>query len=228
LWRLLSFLFRGKFIKKLSHFLSLWGLVAGIFFFATQSRAQATRTWVSGVGDDVNPCSRTAPCKTFAGAISKTLAGGEINTIDAGAFGTLTITKSITINGQGLEAGVLASGTNGFTVNAGVNDTVTIRNVDIDGAPGTGLVGIRFLAGAELHVENVTIRNFRSGNAMGIQFVPSGVSELYVSNSTITDSGTGAVGGGIVIQPSGAGAQGRDQPGTGGKQFARHRGGWQR
>lgn len=137
-------------MKKLSHFLSLCGLVAGIFFFASPAQAQATRTWVSGVGDDVNPCSRTAPCKTFAGAISKTLAGGEINTIDAGAFGALTITKSITINGQGLEAGVLASGTNGFTVNAGVNDTVTIRNVDIDGAPGTGLVGIRFLAGAAL------------------------------------------------------------------------------
>jgi hypothetical protein len=101
---------------------------------------------------------------------------------------------------------VLASGTNAFVINAGVNDTVTIRNVDIEGAPGTGLVGIRFLAGAALHVENVTIRNFRSGNATGIQFLPSGASELYVSNSTITDNGSGAVGGGIVIQPSGAGS----------------------
>jgi hypothetical protein len=68
-------------MKSLSHLLSMCALVAGIFFFATQAQAQATRTWVSGVGDDVNPCSRTAPCKTFAGAISKTAAGGEINTI---------------------------------------------------------------------------------------------------------------------------------------------------
>jgi len=36
----------------------------------------------SGVGDDANPCSRTAPCKTFAGAISKTAAAGEINCLD--------------------------------------------------------------------------------------------------------------------------------------------------
>ena len=53
-------------MKKLSVILLLTLCVA------TMAQAQATRTWVSGVGDDVNPCSRTAPCKTFAGAISKT------------------------------------------------------------------------------------------------------------------------------------------------------------
>ena len=66
------------------------------------AHAQATRTWVSGVGDDANPCSRTAPCKTFAGAISKTAAGGEINVLDPGGFGAVTITKSITISSRGL------------------------------------------------------------------------------------------------------------------------------
>src|SRR3954453_1907794 len=72
--------------------------------------AQATRTWVSGVGDDVNPCSRTAPCKTFAGAISKTFINGEIDALDAGGFGTVTIIKSITIDGNGFGGGILASG----------------------------------------------------------------------------------------------------------------------
>src|SRR5688572_26930587 len=86
---------------------------------------QASRTWVSGVGDDANPCSRTAPCKTFAGAISKTAAGGEINTVDPGAFGAVTITKSITIRARGGEAGVLTSLTNAIIINAGVNDKVT-------------------------------------------------------------------------------------------------------
>jgi len=71
------------------------------FAIATSAQAQATRTWVSGVGDDANPCSRTAPCKTFAGAISKTAAGGEISVLDPGGFGAVTITKSITINGDG-------------------------------------------------------------------------------------------------------------------------------
>src|SRR5438874_10079118 len=86
---------------------------------ASAAHAQATRTWVSGVGDDVNPCSRTAPCKTFAGAISKTAAGGEIDALDPGGFGTVTITKSITIEGQGAGlAGVLASGSQGIIINA--------------------------------------------------------------------------------------------------------------
>src|SRR5664279_1136217 len=98
-------------------------------FAAAPAHAQATRTWVSGVGDDVNPCSRTAPCKTFAGAISKTTAGGEINVIDPGGFGALTITKSIQIL-SGFEAGVLVSGTNGIVVNVGVADKVLLEGLD--------------------------------------------------------------------------------------------------
>ncbi|MFP5288427.1 MAG: hypothetical protein ACLGI9_22010, partial [Thermoanaerobaculia bacterium] len=90
--------------------------------------AQATRTWVSGVGDDVNPCSRTAPCKTFAGAISKTAAGGEISVLDPGGYGAITITKAITISGDGTLASILAAGTNGIVVNAGAADKVVIRN----------------------------------------------------------------------------------------------------
>src|SRR6202041_3453406 len=89
---------------------------------AAPAQAQASRTWVSGVGDDANPCSRTAPCKTFAGAISKTLASGEINCLDPGGFGALTITKAITISCETGSAGVLVSGTNGINVAAGTND----------------------------------------------------------------------------------------------------------
>src|SRR5215212_8079119 len=85
--------------------------------FSTGAFAQATRTWVSGVGDDANPCSRTAPCKTFAGAISKTANNGEISVLDPGGFGTVTITKSVTINGTGTLAGILSAGTNGINVN---------------------------------------------------------------------------------------------------------------
>src|SRR5258706_2307522 len=94
--------------------------------------AKATRTWVSGVGDDANPCSRTAPCKTFAGAISKTAVGGEINCIDPGGFGGVTITKAITIDCANTEAGVLVAGTNGITVNAGTG-VVTLRGLDLIG-----------------------------------------------------------------------------------------------
>ena len=96
--------------------------------------AQASRTWVSGVGDDANPCSRTAPCKTFAGAISKTAAGGEIDALDPAGYGAVTITKGITIDGGGGQvASVLVSGTNGIVVQAGPSDTVILRNLRING-----------------------------------------------------------------------------------------------
>src|SRR5580693_2429120 len=117
-------------------------LSAGIFLAAaTQLAAQATRTWVSGVGDDANPCSRTAPCKTFAGAISKTATGGEINVLDPGGFGALTITKSITVSATGVTAGVLVSGTNGFVIVA-PGAQVILKGLDFDGL-GTGLNGVR-------------------------------------------------------------------------------------
>src|SRR5262245_20565356 len=100
---------------------------------ASLAHAQATRTWISGVGDDLNPCSRTAPCKTFAGAISKTVAGGEIDTLDPGGFGAVTITQSITFDGTSGLAGILVSGTNGIVIQAGATDVVILRNLDING-----------------------------------------------------------------------------------------------
>lgn len=124
------------------------------------AHAQASRTWVSGVGDDANPCSRTAPCKTFAGAISKTAEGGEIDALDPGGFGGVTITKGITIDGGGGQvASVLVSGISGITVAAPVTDAVTIRNLSINGI-GSGIDGIRFISGKRLHVENCTISGF--------------------------------------------------------------------
>src|SRR5262249_53134171 len=113
--------------------------------------AQASRTWVSGVGDDVNPCSRTAPCKTWAGAISKTAPGGEIDALDPAGFGAVTITKAITLDGGGGQvASVLVAGTNGIVVQAGASDVVIIRNIRINGIAGSGnggINGIRFLSG---------------------------------------------------------------------------------
>src|SRR6188474_2194313 len=111
----------------------LASVAATLALLAGQTEAQATRTWVSGVGDDVNPCSRTAPCKTFAGAISKTAAGGEINIIDPGGYGAVTITKSMTIDGGGSFASILSSMTNGVIINA-PGAVVILRNLNINGA----------------------------------------------------------------------------------------------
>src|SRR6202050_5018196 len=120
--------------------------------FASFANAQATRTWISGVGDDANPCSRTAPCKTFAGAISKTSASGEINCLDPGGFGAVTITKAMTIDCDGTFGSVLVSGTNGIIVAAGSTDAVTLRGIFIDGV-GTGIDGISYISGQLLTLE---------------------------------------------------------------------------
>jgi hypothetical protein len=176
---------------------------------APPAHAQATRTWVSGVGDDLNPCSRTAPCKTFAGAISKTAAGGEINCLDPGAFGAVTITKALSIICQYTEAGALATlGSNDITVNAGANDAVYLSGLDLQGA-GTGLNGVRFIAGASLTIDNSIIRNFGAANGNGVSFQPSGASRLTINRTRIASNGSGATGGGILIQPTGAGGSAR-------------------
>src|SRR5437016_7533347 len=108
-------------MNKLALFSTVAAMALASLFVSISASAQATRTWVSGVGNDADPCSRTAPCKTFAGAISKTVEGGEISVLDPGGYGSVTITKSITIDG-GTGAGwasILASkGASGIIINA--------------------------------------------------------------------------------------------------------------
>ena len=189
-------------------------LVAFLFamtFYSGAAHAQATRTWVSGVGDDANPCSRTAPCKTFAGAISKTAAGGEINCLDPGGFGAVTITKSITIDCTGTLGSVLASLTNGVIVNDSTTATpgtirVILRGLSINGGTpaSPGLNGIHFISGASLTVEDCFIFNFTAAgtNGFGIRVRPTLVQtpRLIVNNTTILNSGTGSTGGGIFVE----------------------------
>lgn len=166
-------------------------LASAVFFLAlvlataSVSHAQATRTWVSGVGDDVNPCSRTAPCKTFAGAISKTAAGGEINCIDPGGFGAVTITKSITIDCAGVMGSILFTGaTSGVNVN-GANIVVTLRNLSMNGS-GTGQVGVRFTSGKQLNIENVTISQAAQQGVLVAAMASGG--GLVIKNSTISNN----------------------------------------
>jgi hypothetical protein len=163
---------------------------------------------VSGVGDDVNPCSRTAPCKTFAGAISKTAAGGEINCLDPGGFGAVTITKSLVIDCHYTEGGALAGG-NGITVNDSASGTpntavVVLRGLDIFGVnPPSN--GVRFITGASLSIEECVIRRFNALNSFGVSFQPSGTANLFITNSTIGANGSGTSGGGVLVKPTGTG-----------------------
>jgi hypothetical protein len=166
------------------------------------ANAQATRTWVSGVGDDVNPCSRTAPCKTFAGAISKTANNGIINCIDPGGFGAVTITKSIQIDCLNTKAGVLAGGVNGINVN-GAGVLVVLRGLSIEGT-GTSSIGVNIVQGAVVHIESCWIRGFQASTAQGVRLATTtGNPELYISDSFITDNGVGVSGGGIFVAATG-------------------------
>ncbi|HEX2091655.1 MAG TPA: right-handed parallel beta-helix repeat-containing protein [Longimicrobiaceae bacterium] len=158
----------------------------GIMAWATPSvsYAQATRTWVSGVGDDVNPCSRTAPCKTFAGAISKTAANGIINCLDPGGFGAVTITKSITIDCTGTLGSVLFTGASSGVVVNGTDIVVTLRNLDINGS-GTGLVAVRFTNGRRLNIEGVKIS--QAGQAGVLVSSMAGAGNVVIKDATISN-----------------------------------------
>lgn len=139
---------------------ALKAFVLGSLTIALCAGAQAqTRTWVSGVGDDANPCSRTAPCRTFAGAISKTIAGGEIDALDPGAFGAVTITKAITIDGGSFVASILTISGNGININAGVDDFVVLRNISLNGQKNANN-GINYIAGGMLIMSNITVERF--------------------------------------------------------------------
>ncbi|WP_053226494.1 collagen-like protein [Solirubrobacter soli] len=195
--------------------------MAVVLSFTPAAHAQATRTWVSGVGDDANPCSRTAPCKTFAGAISKTASGGEINATDSGGFGAVTITKPITIDTRSVLGGVLNSGINGVIVNT--DGDVVLRGLDIYGSDDTtppiapcayaGTSGVRVLKARSLRIEDSRIARQQNGIeianttpakvfvnrvdisdncAYGIKVAPAGATaQLLVQDSSISNSGTG-------------------------------------
>jgi len=162
--------------------LALLSATALASFLASPASAQATRTWVSGVGNDANPCSRTAPCKTFAGAISKTAPAGEINVLDPGGFGAVTITKSLTIRSDHIEAGVLVSGTNGIVVAAGAGDRVILEGLDIEGL-GTGIHGVSITSGKEVYVIRCAIRHFTQ-NGVNLASSTSG-GHLFLNDSYV-------------------------------------------
>jgi len=186
--------------------IALFAIAAGFvvpLLASAPAHAQATRTWVSGVGDDANPCSRTAPCKTFSGAISKTATGGIINCMDDGGFGAVTIIKSITLDCTPHIAGVLSGPTNAINVN-GAGITVVLRGLNIEGAPGVGVVGGNIIAAAAVHIQHCNISQFQSSNASGVRIVTTtGNTKVFITDSYIHDNGLGATGGGVISAGTG-------------------------
>jgi hypothetical protein len=198
-----NYLWEDNIMRKLSLLFALFVAAVSATSLVTPAFAQATRTWVSGVGDDANPCSRTAPCKTFAGAISKTATGGEINCLDPGGFGGVTITKSIAIICQTGTAGVLVSGTNAITVNAPAGAEILLYGLDMEGLANTssaaGLNGVQIFSASIVTVQNCSIRNFSQN---GINAAVAGARVM------VLDSFIDSNNGGINIGAAGAAVTG--------------------
>jgi len=184
-------------------------LYTGALLVLAAGAAQATisHTWVSSTGSDTNACTRSAPCATFAGALAKTSAGGEIDVADAGDYGPVTISQAVSIEAVGVLATIQVSSGNAVTVTAGTSDVVVLRGLTLDGQ-GAASDGVHFSTGGSLYVENCRIHRFNTG----IDFLPTSSStagKLFVTDTIVRNSGTGpsngATGCGVYIQ---AGIQG--------------------
>jgi hypothetical protein len=180
--------------------IALRSVVALVAMLASSGAyALSNRTFVSGNGSDTNPCSLTAPCRSFAQAITQTNAGGEIAVLDTAGYGIVTINKAVSIiNQDGVEAGITtASATDGITIGAGAFDVVNLRGLTLVGG-GIGTHGITFTSGGTLNIQNCSIRGFTS---QGVNFVPTASSKLNVSDTIVSNNGFE----GILVQPTGNG-----------------------
>jgi hypothetical protein len=177
-------------------------LAAAAALLPAAAQAQATRTFVSGGddGDDTFVCSRSEPCRTFAGAIIKTAAKGEINVLSPGGFGPVTITKGITIDATPFIGGVLTNTGNAINVNAGATDEVVLRGLDLNGLC-TAASGIRFNSGRALIIENTTFRGFATAS---IQLTPTTTAPtVLIDNVSISNGCDATPGNGIDAAPTG-------------------------
>jgi len=187
-------------MNKFKLALHLVAVLAFVAFSASLTQAQATRTWVSGVGDDANPCSRTAPCRTFAGAISKTATNGEIDVMDPAPLGSVTIVKSITLDGNGTFAGILAHPGNGIVINLNTGTDplkiVRLRGISISGSNGGTQGGLRGILISSANpgqpkvvMEDVIVDNFTQ---QGVHFNSNG-GELVMKNCMIRNNAQGGI-----------------------------------
>ena len=190
-------------MQRHNSFLMPVPLIAFFFFFAVSQTAlsQSTRTWVSVTGNDANDCSRATPCRTLSGALAKSSAGGEIDVLDSGDFGSVTLNKTISVVAPGVLGGIQVGTGTAITINAGANDKIVLRGLTIDGL-GTGDKGVLFTAGGSLYIENCTINNF----LYGVYFVPTnGSGKLFITDTVVRNNSPASGAGVWLIATTGPG-----------------------
>jgi hypothetical protein len=181
-----------------------FGVVILCLTFASLAHATSTRTWVSGVGTNAGACTRAAPCKTFAFALGQTTAGGEIDALDPGDYGIVTIDRAITIDGTqggGFASIIVPSTGTGVTVHAGTSDVVTLRNLAINGTNAVPNIGVYIVQAGTVHIENCVVSGFSNGGIVDIRGgATNSVWYLYVKDTVSRNSGIG-----IQLQPASSG-----------------------
>jgi hypothetical protein len=169
------------------------GAVAAVLLGPCATAAQLFVTFVSGDGDDMNPCTRTAPCRSFAAAVPLTAPGGTVTMVDPGGYGAVTITHAISIVNDGVgEAGVAdmgGAGQDAITIQAGPSDVVNLRGLTLNGL-GTGRFGISFTSGGTLNIQNCVIRNFAN---VGVNLVPSAAASVTISDTIVSNTFEGVL-----------------------------------
>jgi hypothetical protein len=183
----------------------LCACLCAVAFAVAAGPAQATnpRSWVSNSGMDSNTCTLAFPCATFARAIMETTAGGEVDCLTPGDFGSgFSITSSLTIDCGAGQVGAITGG--GISIAAGPTGVVIVRNLTINGFANAfpGTIGILVTSVGKLVIEHCNIIGFPASPGLGIEFAPSNSALLRVSDSTIDNNGTAGSGGGILVQPS--------------------------
>jgi hypothetical protein len=163
----------------------------GVMIASSGAYGLSNRTFVSGTGNDANPCSLAAPCRSFAGAIAQTSPGGEIAVLDTAGYGAVTITQAVSIvNEEGVEAGITVTTGDGITINAGLNDVVNLRGLTLVGTSGS-VNGITFNSGGALNIQNCIVREFVNGR--GLKLIPTGNTAINISNTIVSGNGDGVV-----------------------------------
>src|ERR1700686_5041303 len=138
-------------------------VIAAVLAFAATlppASAQAQRFFVAATGSDGNPCTFASPCRSFQHAHDVASSGGEIDVLDPAGYGTLTISKSISIQGHGYAGISTSSGTIAITINGSASNQINLRGLLIDGV-GIGARGIHVNTGVgSLNIQECVIRNF--------------------------------------------------------------------
>lgn len=155
---------------------------------AWPANAASVRTFVASTGTDSGACSRAAPCRSFAYAVSQTSNAGEVDVLDSAGYGPVTLTQSISIiNSAGNTANIaVPSNQNGITISAAETDNIVLRGLTLEGGK-VGSNGIVFNSGASLTVSECSIQNFsgvaRKGNGILLQ-PETGAVKIAVSNTS--------------------------------------------